>query len=70
MKFGGTDPEPGGFAADLVQRDQPGVPVEQAVLHRLCGRRAAQLLQARRGFVGRECRGDHVQRFSQLGLTA
>ena len=47
VELGGADAEPVGFAADFVERHQPGVAVEQAVLHDLGGHRAAQLLQAR-----------------------
>ena len=61
VELGDADPEPLGFAADLVERHQPRVAVEQAVLHRLGGRRTAQLLEARRGLAaGADGRGDTI----------
>ena len=45
VELRGADAEPVGLAAHLVERHQPGVAVEQAVLHRLGGDGAAQLLE-------------------------
>ncbi len=64
VELRGADSEPLGLAADLVEGYQPRVAVEQAVLHRLRGGSAAQLLQphchlrARRHGCGddRQCR--------------
>ena len=67
MEFGEAHPEAVGFAADFVQRHQPRVAVEQAVLHRLGGRRSTQLLQAHRRFAAvSDCRGDHREWFGQI----
>ena len=51
MEFRGADAEPVWFAADFVQRYQPGVAVEQAILDRLGRHGAAQLLQSAGGLA-------------------
>jgi hypothetical protein len=63
VEFGQTDAEVLRLAANLVERHQPGVTVEQAVLNGLRGHRSAQLLQAhgRLTAVG-DRRGDQLQR--------
>lgn len=69
VKLRGADAEPAWLTAHLVERDQPGITVEQAVLHGLGGHRAAQLLQPHRRFAAAcQCRGEHLQRRSQFRL--
>ena len=70
VEFGRVDPEAVGFAADLVERHQPRVPVEQAVLHRLRGHRSTQLLEARRGLGVFEGRRDRAKWSRQLRCDA
>ena len=71
VELRGADTEPVRFAADLVERHQPGVAVEHAVLDRLGGHRAAQLLQARRGLAAAgQRRGDDLQQGPNSGAAA
>src|ERR1700742_5174085 len=67
MEFRRADTKPGRLAADFVERDQASVTIEQAVLDRLRGDRAAQLLESGIGFSSACVRRSHdLQRLPQL----
>ena len=67
VKLGALTPNRCGLTAHLVERHQPGVAVEQAVLHRLGGRGAAQLLESHRRLgTGGQRRRDDRERFGQF----
>ncbi len=64
-----ADPETLRVPADLVERDQPGIPVEVAVLHGLGGHRPAQLLEPGGGFRVGQRAGQNLQWRSQFRLS-
>ncbi len=67
VELRGADAEPLRLTADFVERDQAGVAIKQAVLHRLGGHRATQLLQPGARFAaGGESGGQYLQRRTQL----
>jgi hypothetical protein len=67
MELRQAHPEALRVAAHLVEADQPGIAVEQAVLDGLGGHRAAQLLKPGGGLAAAgQRRGDHLQGGRQL----